>query len=86
MPVEKAVEQKLGIDGKKDIEEKLGVQKFVEECRKYVSNTSDERKIFVDRIGRRADMDHAYYTMNLDYMESVIRVIQNMYNQNLVYK
>ena len=31
-------------------------------------------------------MDHAYYTMNLDFMQSVIRVIQNMYNQNLVYK
>lgn len=31
-------------------------------------------------------MDHAYFTMDLDYMESVIRVIQNMYNQNLVYK
>lgn len=85
LPVEKAVEQKLGLDGKKDIE-KLGMQKFVEECRNYVSNTSDERRIFVDRIGRRADMDHAYYTMDLDYMESIIRVIQNMYNQNLVYK
>ncbi|MCX6825364.1 MAG: class I tRNA ligase family protein [candidate division SR1 bacterium] len=85
LPVEKAVEKELGLDGKKDIE-KLGVQKFVEECRKYVSNTSDERKNFVDQIGRRADMDHAYYTMNLDYMESIIRVIQNMYNQNLVYK
>ena len=86
MPVEKAVEKALGIDGKKDIEEKLGVEKFVEECRKYVSNTSDERRTFVDWIGRRADMDHAYFTMNLDYMESIIRVIQNMYNQNLVYK
>lgn len=85
LPVEKAVEQKLGLDGKKDIE-KMGIQKFVEECRNYVSNTSDERRIFVDRIGRRADMDHAYYTMDLDYMESIIRVIQNMYNQNLVYK
>lgn len=85
LPVEKFVEQKLGLDGKKDIE-KLGVQKFIEECRKSVSNTSEEWRIFVDWIGRRADMDHAYYTMNLDYMESVIRVIQNMYNQNLVYK
>ena len=31
-------------------------------------------------------MDHAYYTMDLDYMESIIRVIQNIYNQNLLYK
>ncbi len=64
----------------------MGMEKFIEECRKYVSNTSDERRTFVDQIGRRADMDHAYFTMDLDYMESIIRVIQNMYNQNLVYK
>lgn len=86
LPVEKYVEQKLGIDGKRDIEEKIGVEKFIEECRKSVSNTSNERRTFVDWIGRWADMDHAYYTMNLDFMESIIRVIQNMYNQNLVYK
>jgi isoleucyl-tRNA synthetase len=86
LPAEKAVEKELGIDGKRDIEEKIGIQKFVEACRSYVNNTSDERRTFVDRIGRRADMDHAYYTMNLDYMESIIRVIQNIYNQNLLYK
>ena len=86
LPVEKFVEKLLGIDGKKDIENKIGVEKFVEECRKSVSNTSDEWRIFGDLIGRRADMDHAYYTMNLDFMESVMRVFQNMYTQNLVYK
>ncbi len=62
------------------------MERFVEECRKYVSNTSDERRTFGDRIGRWADMDHAYYTMNLDFMESIIRVIKNIYNQNLLYK
>ena len=86
LPVEKAVEKALGIDGKKDIEEKLGVEKFTEACRAYVGKTSDEWRIFVDYIGRWADMDHAYYTMNLDFMESVIWVFQTMYNQNLVYK
>ena len=86
MPVEKFVEKLLGIDGKRDIEDKIGVEKFIEECRSSVSNTSDERRTFGDLIGRRADMDHAYYTMDLNFMESVIRVFQNMYQQNLVYK
>ncbi len=86
LPVEKTVEQELGIDGKKDIENKIGIEKFVEACRASVSNTSDEWVKFIDRIGRRADMDNAYYTMDLSFMESVIRVFQNMYNQNLVYK
>ena len=62
------------------------MKKFVEECRKSVGTTADEWKIFVDSIGRWADMDHAYYTMDLGYMESTLRVFQTMYNQNLVYK
>lgn len=86
LPVEKAVEKFLGIDGKKDIEQKIWMEKFIEECRKYVSSTSDEWKIFVDSIGRWSDMDHAYYTMDLDFMESVLWSFKNMYDQNLVYK
>jgi leucyl-tRNA synthetase len=58
----------------------------VEECRNYVSNTSDEWRTFIDQLGRRADMDHAYFTMNLSFMQSVLRAFQTMYNQNLVYK
>lgn len=86
LPVEKAVEKHLGIDGRKDIEEKIWIQNFVEECRKYVSNTSDDRRKFVDHIWRRADMDHAYFTMDLSFMESVLWAFQTMYNKNLVYK
>lgn len=86
LPVEKYVEKKLWIDGKRDIEEKIWVEKFIEECRWSVGNVSSERKTFVDQIGRWADMDNAYYTMDLDFMESVIWVFKNMYNQNLVYK
>ena len=86
LPVEKAVEKHLGIDGKKDIEQKIGIEKFTEECRKYVSSTSGEWRTFVDSLGRWADMDHAYYTMDLDFMESVLWSFKHMYNQNLVYK
>ena len=86
LPVEKAVEKALNIDGKKDIEEKIGVKAFSEACRNYVSSTSDEWRIFVDSLGRWADMDHAYYTMDVGFMESVFWIFKKMYNQNLVYK
>ena len=82
LPVEKAVEKKLWIDWKRDIEEKLGIDKFTQECRDYVSNVSDEWTWFVDHIGRRADMKNAYMTMNLDFMESVINVFDNLYSKN----
>jgi len=85
LPVEKYVEKLLNIDGKKDIE-KMWIEKFVEACRETVKNTSDEWVWFINSLGRRADMDHAYFTMDLWFMESVLWIFQNMYNKNLVYK
>jgi len=86
LPVEKYVEKQLWLDGKKDIEEKLGVEKFVEACRWTVRNVNSEWKTFVDQIGRWADMDNAYFTMDLEYMESVIWVFSKLYDKNLVYR
>lgn len=86
LPVEKFVEKQLWLDGKKDIEEKLWVEKFVEACRSTVRNVNTEWKTFVDMIGRWADMDNAYFTMDLDYMESVMWVFGKMYDKNLVYR
>ena len=37
LPAENKVEMKLGLKRKKDIEEKIGVKKFIDECRSYVS-------------------------------------------------
>jgi len=85
LPVEKYVEKKLWIDGKKEIE-KMWVENFIEECRNSVQNTDDERRWFVDILWRWVDMDHAYFTMDLDFMESVVWVFKNLYDRNLVYK
>lgn len=86
LPVEKAVEKKLWIDGKRDIENKIWIKAFTEECRKYVDNTNEVWKWFVDHSGRRADIEHPYRTMDLDFMESVMYCFSNIYRQNLVYK
>ena len=86
LPVEKAVEKKLWIDWKRDIENKIWIKAFTEECRKYVDNTNEVWKWFVDHSGRWADIEHPYRTMDLDFMESVMYCFSNIYRQNLVYK
>ena len=86
LPVEKAVEKNLWIDGKRDIENKIWIKAFTEECRKYVDNTNEVWKWFVDHSGRWADIEHPYRTMDLDFMESVMYCFSNIYRQNLVYK
>ena len=40
LPIENKVEGKLHIKRKRDIEEKVGVDKFIEECKAYVDGVS----------------------------------------------
>ena len=86
LPVEKAVEKALWIDGKKDIEDKIWIEAFVEKCRAYVNQTNADWKRFVDHTGRWADIENPYFTMDLDFMESVIWCFSSIYHQNKVYK
>lgn len=86
LPIENKVENELNIQRKKDIEEKVGVGKFIEECKKYVNKVSGEWEWYVDHIGRWVDFKNAYKTWSLDYMESVMWVFKGMYDKGYIYK
>jgi len=86
LPAENKVETKLGLTRKKDIEEKIGVKKFIDECKLYVSEVSSEWEWYVDHIGRWVDFKNAYRTMDRDYMESVMWVFKQMYEKGFIYK
>lgn len=86
LPAENKVENKLGIKRKKDIEEKIGVKKFIDECKLYVSDVSSEWEWYIDHVARWVDFKHAYKTMDLPYMESVMWVFKQMYEKDLIYK
>ncbi|MDD5415819.1 MAG: isoleucine--tRNA ligase [Candidatus Daviesbacteria bacterium] len=86
LPVENKVEIELKIKRKKDIEEKVGVKRFIEECLKYVNQVSSEWEWYITHIGRWVDFQHAYKTWDLSYMESVMWVFKQMYDKNLIYK
>lgn len=86
LPIENKVENKLEIKRKKDIEEVIGVDKFIEECKTYVNEVSAEWEWYIDRIGRWVDFEHAYKTWNMDYMESVMWVFKQMYDKGAIYK
>ena len=86
LPAENKVENKLGLKSKKDIEEKIGVKKFIEECKLYVSEVSSEWEWYIDHIGRWVDFKNAYKTMDMSYMESVMWVFKQMYDKGFIYK
>ena len=85
LPIENIVEKEMGTKTKKDIEE-MGVDVFNEKCRsKVLSYVSDWQKT-IHRLGRWVDMEHAYRTMDNDYMESVWWVFKQLWDKDLVYQ
>lgn len=86
LPIENKVENKLEIKSKKDIENVVGVKRFIDECKKYVEEISGEWEWYVDHIGRWVDFKNAYKTWDLSYMESVMWVFKQMYDKGHIYK
>ncbi len=86
LPAENKVENKLGLKSKREIVEKIGVKKFIDECKSYVSEVSSEWEWYIDHIARWVDFKHAYKTMDLSYMETVMWVFKQMYEKGLIYK
>ncbi|MEX1051945.1 MAG: class I tRNA ligase family protein, partial [Patescibacteria group bacterium] len=85
LPAENQVEKQLGLKTKKDIET-LGVDKFIAACRAYVAETSGAWRWYIDHIGRWAELDNAYRTDDLQYMESVIWAFKQLYDKDLIYR
>lgn len=79
------MQKKLGIESNKEIE-KVGIEKFIEECYAYTKSTSAEWEWYVDHIGRWVDFKNSYKTMDQNYMESVLWVFKQLYDKNLVYE
>ena len=86
LPIENKVENAMKIKRKRDIEEKVGVGKFIDECKKYVNEVSAEWEWYVDHIGRWVDFKNAYKTWDFEYMESVLWVFKQLYEKGFVYK
>ncbi|MFH1182751.1 MAG: isoleucine--tRNA ligase [Candidatus Moraniibacteriota bacterium] len=84
LPAENLVEKRLGIKSKKEIEEKVGIEKFIKECFRVTTQIANEWENTIDRIGRWVDMKNAYKTMDPDYMESVWWAFKELHSKGLV--
>ncbi|MBX9906684.1 class I tRNA ligase family protein [Patescibacteria group bacterium] len=85
LPLENIIEKKLGLATKRDIEE-LGVEKFNQACADTVMEYADDWKRIIPRLGRWADMDDDYKTMDASYTESVWWVFSELNKKGLVYE
>ncbi|MEK7183236.1 MAG: class I tRNA ligase family protein, partial [Patescibacteria group bacterium] len=85
LPIENIVEKKLDLKSKKDIEN-FGVGKFNETCEAVVLEYASAWKAIIRRLGRWADMDNAYSTMETPYMESIWWVFRSLWDKGLIYE
>ena len=86
LPVEVEVEKKLGITGKKQIEDQVGIAEFVRLCRESVYSYVDEFLRLTTRIGYWLDTDAAYWTLSPTYIESVWWQLRQLFDQGLLYE
>jgi isoleucyl-tRNA synthetase len=86
LPVEIEVEKKLGISGKFDIENEIGVERFNQLCRDSVHEYVSDWVEFSERMAFWQDYDDAYWTLSSDYIQSVWWSLSEMWKQGLVYK
>ncbi len=86
LPVEVQVERQLGITGKRDIVEKIGVAEFVRQCRASVMTYVGEFERLTERIGYWTDMENAYFTFSPTYVDSVWWQLRQLFDRDLLYE
>jgi isoleucyl-tRNA synthetase len=89
LPVEIGVEQKLGISSKTEIEDPehgIGIERFNEECRNSVFEYLEEWNRLTERIGFWVDLEHAYRTLDENYIESVWWALAEIDRKGLLYE
>jgi isoleucyl-tRNA synthetase len=85
LPVEIAVEEKLGIKSKAEIDE-YGIGRFNAECRESVFAFLEEWNRLTERIGFWLDLEHAYRTLDESYIESVWWALAQIDERGLLYE
>ncbi len=88
LPVEIAVEQKLGIASKTEIEDPdvIGIERFNAACRESVFEYLEEWNRLTERIGFWIDLDGAYRTLDESYIESVWWALAEIDRRGLLYE
>jgi len=85
LPVEIAVEKKLGIT-KEDIGKSISIENYNKECRKEVMKYKDLWDELSILMGYWLNLDDPYITFENKYIESVWYLLSELYKKDLLYK
>lgn len=83
LPIEMLVNKLLNIENNTDIVN-YGVDKYNSLCKETINKYSLSWKPIYERIGRFVDYNNTYKTMDTNYMESVWKITQLLWNKDLI--
>ncbi len=83
LPIETKVEEKLGFENKKDIEE-FGEQKFIDECKSFAEEQLEGLQEDFKSFGVWMDWDDPYKTVTPEYMEAAWWGFSKAHDRGLV--
>ena len=86
LPVELEIEKKFGVKSKREIEERIGVSRFINECRKSVDFYIEEWVKDNERLAIWLDYENAYQTRNPRYLETVWSFLKRSHEEGLLYR
>jgi isoleucyl-tRNA synthetase len=84
LPVELEVEKLLGVKNKRELVERVGQERFVEECKKVIMKYHREWVEADKRLGVFINQEKAYWTYRDDYIEREWRYLKRAWEQNLL--
>ncbi|MGC9149674.1 MAG: isoleucine--tRNA ligase [Candidatus Micrarchaeia archaeon] len=84
LPIETKVEKKLGLKEKKEIEEKIGVENFIEECKKFVNEYKAKMEKDYKNFGIWLDWDDPYITYSDNYISKTLLTIKKANEKGLL--
>ena len=84
LPVELEVEKLLGVKNKRELLEKVGEERFIQECKKAIMKYHREWVEADRKLGVFIDQDKAYWTYKDEYIEREWQYLRRAWEQGLL--
>ena len=84
LPIEVRVERELKLKSKKDIENVIGVENFIQACREYAQDHLLTMTQQFKRLGVWLDWQNPYMTITNQYIESAWWTLKKAHEKNLL--
>ncbi|MEK6982754.1 MAG: isoleucine--tRNA ligase [Candidatus Micrarchaeota archaeon] len=86
LPIEVKVEQEMKIKNKNEIEQKIGIEKFIQKCKEFASKYIQIMGGQFKSVGVWMDFDKPYITFEDSYIESSWKTLKLAHEQGLMHE